>query len=224
MHPRFVMSLKIRHPGSAHSAFTLLEMVVVLTVVVILTATGVSLLHGTGTQSRQAGSDLLAGMIEQACATAVTSHSHVVLAVAEPGDLPGSDERCRLALFQVEAWPDSATDTVQGVQLGRWRPMETGIALIGGHLDGVVNPMDATQLTIAYGAATPRSVIVHAIAFNPCGALLYPPGSTPVAMRIAEGGYRGGLATPNRHGQSGSIRENRLKIGRVTSRPYRIDG
>ncbi len=84
--------------------------------------------------------------------------------------------------------------------------------------------MDATELTISYGTANALTVKVHAIAFNSCGALHYPAGSTPVAMRIAEGGYRGGKATPNRHGESGIITENRLKIGRVTSRPYRIDG
>jgi hypothetical protein len=43
-------------------------------------------------------------------------------------------------------------------------------------------------------------------------------------MRIAEGGYRGGKATPNRRGDSHAISENRLKIGRVTARPCRIDG
>ena len=66
---------------------------------------------------------------------------------------------------------------------------------------------------------------VHAIAFNSRGGLHYPAGSTPIAMRIAEGGYRDGKATAKQaRASTEAITENRLKIGRVTARPYRIDG
>jgi type II secretory pathway pseudopilin PulG len=199
-------------------------MVVVIAVLMILIAAGVSLLNGTTSQSRKAGVDLLTGMIEQARSAAITSRSYVVLAVAEPGDLPAGDERCRLGLFRVETWPDSTKETVPGVLMSHWQTMASGIVLIGGEVSGVGNPMDAAELTISYGTAMPLTVKVHAIAFNACGGLHYPAGSTPVAMRIAEGGYRGGKATANRRGESGIITENRLKIGRVTARPYRIDG
>ena len=71
------------------AAFSLIEMVAVIAILVILMTAGVSLMNGTGSQSRKAGTDMLGGMIEQARTTAITSRSHVVLAVAEPGDLPG---------------------------------------------------------------------------------------------------------------------------------------
>jgi len=219
-----VISPKYRRPACGKSAFSLIEMVSVIAVLVILIVAGASLLNGTGSQSRRAATDLLAGMIEQARTAAITSRSCVVLAVAEPGDLPAGDERCRLGLFKVESWPDSPTDTLKGVLMGRWRTLDTGIVLLGGAVNDVENPLDGTELTISYGTAKPLTVKVHAIAFNSCGGLHYPAGSTPVAMRIAEGGYRGGKATPNRSGESGVITESRLKIGRVTSRSYRIDG
>lgn len=219
-----MISPNIWHPVRGKSAFSLIEMVSVIAVLVILIMAGASLLHGTGSQSRRAATDLLAGMIEQARTAAITSRSCVVLAVAEPGDLPAGGERCRLGLFQVETWPDSPTDTIKGVLMGRWRTLDTGIVLLGGAVNDVANPMDGTELTISYGTAKPLTVKVHAIAFNPSGALHYPAGSTPVAMRLAEGGYRGGKADPNRRGESGVITESRLKIGRVTSRSYRIDG
>ena len=44
------------------------------------------------------------------------------------------------------------------------------------------------------------------------------------ARAIAEGGYRGGEAKPNMRGEAKTITENRLRIGRVTARPYQIDG
>ena len=181
-------------------------------------------MDGAGSRARQTGTDLLAAMIEQARTAAITSRSCVLLAVAEPGDLPAGDERCRLGLFKVANWPDAATDPVMGELICRWRCLETGIVLLGGEVDGVANPLDASQRTIAYGATQQLAARVHALAFNARGGLLYPAGSSPVAMRIAEGGYRAGKATPNRRGKSGIVSENRLQIGRVIARPYQIDG
>ena len=205
-------------------AFSLVEMAAAIGIIVILSVAGVSLLNGPGAQSRKAGVDLLSGVIERARAAAITSRSYVVLAVAEPGDLPSVDERCRLGLFKVETWPDSATEVVEGVLMSQWRPMGTGLALIGGEVDGVANPLDAQKLTISHVAGGLRKIRCHAIAFNPRGGLHHPPGSAPVVMRVAEGSYREGTATPHRRAESGKITEHRLKIGRVTARPYTIDG
>lgn len=190
---------------------------------VILLASAPALLQGTGYHSRKTGSDLLEGMIEQARTTAITTRSYVVLAVAEPGDLAAGDERCRLGLFRVETWPDSPADPVEGVLIGRWRTLETGIILLGGGAAGAENPLDAAELTVAYDGARMLTVKVHVLAFNSRGGLHYPAGSAPVAMRIAQGGYRAGKASANRRGESGVITESRLKIGRVTARPYRTD-
>lgn len=218
------MSPTNRHPACGTPAFSLTEMVAAMAVLVILLATGRVVMDGAGSRARQTGTDLLTAMIEQARTAAITSRSCVVLAVAEPGDLPVADERCRLGLFKVARWPDPATDPVMGELICRWRCLETGIVLIGGEVDGVANPLDANQLTISYGATQQLAARVHAIAFNARGGLLYPVGSSPVAMRIAEGRYRAGKATPNRRGNTAAITENRLQIGRVNARPYRIDG
>lgn len=200
-------------------------MVAVIAVLAILMVAGIGLSNRTGPQSRKSGTDVLTGMIEQARTAAITSRCHVVLAIAEPGDLPLVDERCRLGLFKVESWPDTDTaKTMTGVLMSRWQPLETGIALTGGEVDGMINPLDTKEITIIYGEEKPLNVTVHAIAFNPLGGLQYPTGSHPVAMRVAEGSYRNGKASPNRQGSSGTITENLLKIGRVTARPYRIDG
>ena len=198
-------------------------MVAVIAILVILMTAGVSLLSGTGAQSRRAGTDLLTGLVEQARTRAITSRSHIVLAIAEPGDLVNGDERCRIGMFRVDEWPTGATPvtSLNGVLLNRWQTLDTGIALVGGQIDGVENPLDSPQITLAYGVG--KSVKVHAIAFSPRGGLHHPTGSTPVVMRLAEGNYRGGVATPYLRGAAKTIAESRLKIGRVTARPYRID-
>lgn len=203
-------------------------MVTVIAVIVTLLVAGVSLLGGTGAQARRAGADMLTGMIEQARTSAITSRSYVVLAVAEPNDLPTGDNRVRLGLFKVETdkWPDDpTTQTISAVLMSRWRVFENGVILIPGQVDGVNNPMDGGELRLAYGSGSKaRTVKVHALVFNSRGGLHYPAGSTPLGMRVAEGGYRGGVAKPNIRGDSNTISENRLKIGRVTARAYRTDG
>ncbi|MGL4399025.1 MAG: pilus assembly FimT family protein, partial [Luteolibacter sp.] len=125
-HPR-----KKKSPETA-PAFSLIEMVAVIAILVTLMTAGISLLGSTGIQSRKTGVDLLSGLIEQARTKAITSRSHVVLAIAEPGDLPAQDERCRIGLFTVEKWPDQVTGplALQGVLTSRWQSLNTGIALI----------------------------------------------------------------------------------------------
>jgi len=222
-HLKFVTYKEKRPAIQCDPAFALVEMVGVIAVLVILFTASARLISGTGSQARKAGVDLLAGMVEQARTAAIISRKHVILAVAEPGDLPAGDERCRLGLFKVETWPENATDAVEGILMSRWRTLETGIALIGGEVNGVENPLDAPELAISYGANKLLTIKVHAIAFNSRGGLHHPSGSTPVALRVAEGGYRDGKAAPNCRSDTASVSENRLKIGRVIARAYRID-
>lgn len=208
-------------------AFSLIEMVAVIAILVTLMTAGVSLMSGTGAQSRKAGADMLSGMIEQARTKAITSRSHVILAIAEPGDLPSGDERARIGIFTVETWPDPPTSplTVTAVLANRWQTLNTGIAIIPGSIDGVPNPLDQPEVTITYGGTKNLSIKVHAIAFNPRGGLAYPTGSTPIAMRIAEGNYRGSpkKATAYERGTGKIISETRLNVGRVTARPYQVN-
>ena len=218
--------ISIRNATGTHgkAAFTLVEMTVVIAIVALLMTMGAALLDGTGAHSRRAAADLLTGMIERARTEAITSRCHVVLAIAEPGDLRGQDAVCRLALFKVERWPEKPGEVVPGVLTSRWRPLESGVALIDDNVGGMKNPLDAPELTISYGANRQRVVTVHAIVFNSRGGLVYPAGSPPVVVRVAEGNYRSGRPVPFRRGNAKTISENLIRIGRVAGRPYRIDG
>ncbi len=202
-------------------------MAAVIAILVILMTVGVSLLNGTGVQSRKAGTDMLTGVIEQARTLAITSHSPVVLAIAEPGDLPAGDERCRIGLFKVDSeWPDPTNTPVplECTLLNRWKTLNSGVVLIPGDVDGVANPLELPEIDIIYGGPKKLKAKVHLVAFNSRGGLHFPAGSTPIVFRLAEGSYRGGKATPNQRAAQKTISENRLKIGRVTARPYQIDG
>jgi hypothetical protein len=123
----------------------------------------------------------------------------------------------------VEDWQKNGSGGVTGELLSRWRPIETGAILLGGPVDGVENPLDGPELNITYGKNNPVSVKVHGLVFNTRGGLLFPSGSTPVALRVAEGSFRNGLALPFKRGDTGAVAENRLKIGRITARPYQTN-
>ena len=216
------MSLSHRYPDRGASAFTLIETMTVMAILVILLATGSGILSGTGKHPGTADTDALTSLIEQARATAITSHSCVALALAAPGALPARDPRCQLAIIRLDAAPDDLTQTARVVLMGRWHPLEPGIALLGGAVDGTDNPMDAARLTFTSDDPRHPPLTVHAIAFDPCGGLIYPPGTAPVMLRLAGGIHLTGTNTPPPPNRSAT--EVRLKIGRVSARPYRLDG
>ena len=210
-------------PPHRKAAFSLIELLTVIAVISILLAIGIKILGGTSAQARKTATDALAATIEQARSTAITSRCTVILAIAEPGDLPTTDDRCRLGLFKVTTWPNSST-TVDATLLRRWQAIPTGAIPYGGAYEGIRNPYDLPELTVRYVSGGKQiEAIVHAIAFTPRGGLQWPTGSDPVVLRIAEGGYRGGKAMPDLRGASKGVSENRLQIGRVVARPWRID-
>ncbi|MEO5713162.1 MAG: prepilin-type N-terminal cleavage/methylation domain-containing protein [Luteolibacter sp.] len=214
------------NPGNRTKAFTLIEMVTVIAILVILMTSGLSLLSGSGSQSRKAGTDMISGLIEQARTIAITTRTDVVVAIAEPGDVVGGDERCRLGLFRlrkpVAGAPTPTTDKYD--MIARWQFLNTGVVLLGDKVDNVRNPLDEQQVNIVYGPTTKETTLnAHIIKINSRGALILPKGSDPVVFRIAEGSYRGGTAKANIRSGAAKVSENLLKIGRVTARPYRID-
>lgn len=204
-------------------AFSLVEVLAVVAVMVILLAVGVRLMGNTAGEARRTATDTLSGMIEQARTTAMTSRAPVVLAIAEPGDLPTDDPQCMIGLFQLSAWPDKK-DTLDAVLLRRWQTLPTGVVLLNGGVNGLRNPRDEPETTLRY---TVGSKIVsgqfHILAFNARGGLLAPAGADPVCLRVAEGTYRNRGPAANARNSS-KPRENTLRVGRVIARPYRLDG
>lgn len=202
----------------------MIELLAVIAVITILLAAGIKILGGTSAQARKTGTDALIATIEQGRSSAITTRSIVLMAIAEPGDLPSGDERARLGLFKINEWPDSAT-TVNGTLLRRWQPIPMGAIPCADDFNGIRNPMNLPEITVRYQSAGKEvEVQVHAIAFTPRGGLHWPSGSDPVVLRLAEGGYRGGKPVPDRRGDSRTLAEDRLRIGRVVARPWRIDG
>ena len=209
-------------PRALHPAFSLVELMTVIAVTVLLMVAGISVLRDHGVQARSTATDAMTGLIEQARTTALTGRTPVVLAIAEPGDLPTDDGRCMIGLFKLEAWPQDA-GILNGVLLRRWQALPSGVVLLPGAVDGLRNPRDEPESTIRYLSG--KQLVegrFHLLAFNPRGGLLAPAGSDPVALRIAEGSYRKRQPTANAR-RAARVAESTLRIGRVTARPYRLD-
>lgn len=188
-----------------------------MAVMALLLTAGLRGLGDTAAHARQVATDSVSSLLEQARTSAITSHSVVVLALAEPGDPPCGDERGRLGLFQIKDWP-AGSNTFEATLIRRWHVLPSGTVLLPGAVDGVRNPRDEPEATLRY--RTGRQAVqgrFHILAFGPRGTLLWPAGSDPLALRIADGAYRNGQPAPN------SRAESCLKIGRVTARPYPFD-
>jgi len=195
-----------------------------MAVIALLTGAGIRVLDKTGPQARRAATDTCIGLIDQARVTAITSRTIVVLAIAEPGDLPFDDERCRLGIFKINTWP-AHPNTLDATLVRRWQCLPGGTVILPGSVNNVRNPRDEPEITLRYFTGRqPVQGRFHLIAFTPRGALLWPAGSDPLVLRIAEGGYRNGQPAPNTRGSNRCIAENPLQIGRITARAYRIDG
>lgn len=203
--------------------FSLVEMVVVIAIVTILIGSASMALSGGAGKARRVATDQVVGMIEQARSRAMVSRSTVMVAIAEPGALPWPQDNCALGLLQVEGdWDPSSSEPVSAKLLGRWRTLEKGMIFFGGESETLANPLDLPKVTVRYTTNRAFDLDVYAIAFNARGRLVYPVGSVSAVLRMAEGGYPGGVATPVRRGSDRRISDSWLKIGRVTGRAYEV--
>ena len=200
-------------------------MLVVISILSILFGAGISLLGGTGMQSRKAGADMISGMVDQARTLAITNRADVFLVIAEPGTLPGQDERCRIGLLRETPAPPNTSGTPPAKTyelLRRWQTLNTGVVLIGGKVEDVPNPIDEQKVKMTFRQGNSQiSADVYQISVNSMGSLALPKGSTPIVLRLAEGAYRGGKPATNKVQGGSGIAETQLKIGRVMARPYR---
>ena len=205
-----------------------MELLTVIAVIGVLLVVGVGMLGGTSAQARKAGMDMLQSAIEQARTHAITKRVYTVLAVVDPGNGPGGGTRSqRIGLFEVTEWPEDEVSSISSLavtQVGRWRSFDAGVMLIDGvGLGGLANPLDSptVRLSVGGGSAS-RELEARVLVFHPRGGIRLPVGSDPVALRLAEGVFRDGVAVPTR--RDGKIAESTLRVGRVIARPYRNDG
>jgi len=201
--------------------FTFLELLSVMAVIGILLAAGAGLM-GRGAEKTRTAVATLSGMVDQGRALAITMRRTVVLALAAPDEVESGDGQCRVGLLVTDALKQDGS-VCEAVMVGRWEVMPIGVVLSGGGVAEYRNPLDENPVALRYVVGgRPVEIRVHALAFTARGGLAWPCGSDPVILRVTEGRYRGGVATVRPSG--GTVVEEKLRIGRVIARPWRIDG
>jgi prepilin-type N-terminal cleavage/methylation domain-containing protein len=208
--PLAVKTIRYLRRPWGEAAFTLVEMAVVIAILLIVMTAGIGLRTRAPAAARRTAVDLVSAMADRARTMAIARRSPVVMALAHPSDLPaGEDGRCRIGLFQVVSKDGSVAKTIHNVTgLGRWMPLDRGIAWKPGKLDGAVNPWDSPRLTLRVDQEMihPRGIV-----FDARGGISSPPGSASAVILIGESGGRATDA------------ETQLRIGRVTGRIYQSD-
>ena len=206
----------------AHPAFTLLELLVVIALLLLLAGLAqVSMSASPGDERRMACDQLIA-MVERARTIAVVRRSPVVLGLDSP-DGPGPrDAVGRVALFQINAWPCVRDEALPAVKLTRWMPMGRGVVFHAGAVEGMGNPIDAAAWRLEFGPGGGDFIQVKALVFDATGRLVYPEGLLPVVLRLAEARYVGGRTVVWEKGTSGVVAEDWVRVGRHSGRPHWI--
>ena len=170
-------------------------------------------------RAQRTGRDALMTTVDRARTEAISTQRKVLLAIAEPADLPQSDGRLHLGLFEMVGEPED-DGSVAGRQLGRWRALPRGLVLVGGEVEGLRNLMDEQKLKLTYQDGG-ETVEVHGLGFHARGGLAWPAGSDPMAMKLAEGTYVNGEPKIARRGGA-EVGVDVVRVGRVVARPWRI--
>lgn len=188
-------------------------------VVVGLLLVGVVGALNAGGRAQRTGRDALMSSVDRARTEAISTQREVLLAVAEPADLPASGGRLHLGLFELDGEPED-DGSVSGRQLGRWRALPRGLVLMGGEVEGLRNLMDEDELTLTYRDGR-ETVEVHGLGFHARGGLAWPAGSDPMALKLTEGTYVDGEPRVTRRGGE-EAEMDVVRVGRVVARPWRI--
>lgn len=212
---------KTARDGLHGAGFSLVELVMVAGTIALLLGSASAIVAGGAGKSQRVASDRLAGLVEQARNRAATSRTTVMLAIAEPGGAPEHPDQCALGLLEVAGdWDSMDSGPVEASLLGRWKPLETGMVFLGGNHGGLVNPLDLPKRSVRYATNRTVEAEVTGIVFNARGRMVHPSGAASAVLRIAEGGYPGGVATPKKRGADERISDTWLRIGRTTGRTY----
>lgn len=220
---REILLRKTPAAGKGCYGFSLVEMALCIGILVVLIGFAAMFVSGGSESARRTVTDQVIGQIEQARSIALVSRSTVLLAIAEPGNLPMYADACAIGLLEVDGeWDPLQIGPVSCRLLGRWRPLEKGVIFLGGEMGTLRNVMDGPKVRIRYTAHRTVEADVHGIVFHARGRLAHPAGSAPAVIRLAEGGYPKGVPTPKRRAPDGEISAHWVKIGRVTGRAYEV--
>jgi prepilin-type N-terminal cleavage/methylation domain-containing protein len=222
-HPRATQAGPLPKKEARHSGFSLVELTATISILALVLGAGGMMTLGDSGMSRRVATHRLAALIDQARNRAMTSRSTVMLAIAGPGKVEEHPDRCVLGLLQIDGeWQETGSGPIAAKLLGKWRPLDTGLVFLGGEHPDCANPLDHPARRVRHSTNRTADVEVYGIVFNHRGRMIHPAGDAPAVLRLAEGGYPGGVATPRRRGADQHVSDTWLQIGRVAGRVHEV--
>jgi len=206
----------------AYPAFTLLELLVVIALLVLLAGLAQVSMSASPGDDRRVACEQLIAMVERARATAVVRRSPVILGLDPPSGSGLRDRGGRVALFQVDSWPCERDAALPAVMLTRWHAIGRGVVFHAGAVEGMGNPIDEAPWRLDLGSGAGGGIGVNALVFDASGRLVYPEGVLPAVLRLAEVSCASGQAVVAEKGVSDAVAEDWVRVGRHSGRPHWI--
>ncbi len=208
---------KTGSPGLA--AFTLVEMLVVITIIGILLAVGMPMLTDPTNSARRAAGDVLRAHLQEARAHAIATGTTTSLLFPEYG---ASDKLggALMGIAEVEAQANTSSPYKVTKLLQRWTPLpETIFFLDKNTCKSKRNTiMDTSEMIEA--EYQKKKVNCHYVVFSPNGQIISPqsdPGKSALAIALGKGVLKSGSVRPTQNNQSGPVFDF-LQINRLSAR------
>jgi prepilin-type N-terminal cleavage/methylation domain-containing protein len=214
----------LRHPRRA--GFTLIEVLVVISIIVILFAVGVPLLSDPANSARKSSADILRSALQQARAHSIATGSYTsVLLPSYAADAETGGKMIGFA--EVEADPSAAAKFKVTRLVQRWTQLPEQIFFFDRNTANIPQNtlMDlgaSSQITADYRK---RPVACSFIIFSPNGQILQNTNSTNTAkllVGLGKGTLKNGSVTPTQR-SSNQIVFDLFQISRLSARMRQVD-
>lgn len=228
------------------SAFTLVEVLAVITIVAILLGVAALAFKPSGESARRAARGEILGMLTRARSQAISTGSPSALVVVRSVVSGGGDNRDRawtemkdrsMNVMEV-LWDEDAGVWVGSEPTSRWIDLPKKIVLLddaaaGNSSSFGSNLLDETATLPGYvlGTAADRErggggavKVEHAfVVFDPTGAVVHPTGSGRIEFVLGEGTWREGQLTVTRRLDDGSAVADRVVLSRLSGRAQSVE-
>ncbi len=196
--PNQMQTVPYRHAMDLRkaSAFTLVEVLVVITIISILLVAAVPIFSNTSNSARQSSREIIKAHLQQARSHAIASGNPTALAIPVSGADPALSNRA-LSLVEVEL--DTAGTYVplkdangQDLLLQRWEKLSGNFRFLSASQAStsrqtVLDSADTLEVSFKGKSYTCRMIV-----FSPGGQIVRPPSGTPVNFAIAQAVNQGG--------------------------------
>ena len=228
--------MRVSRPISSTSrGFSLVELLLVMTVIVILIAVAGPALRGLlGSDNRKAAVNQLMGALEQARSTALEKGVPISIGFVSTGFPEPSWSFTRYIIFRDRSADlgDAPTGSVQ-VMLSKWQALPVGVVLANfGNLPGGITPTNFQfsdgfpPITTPAGAASTTGTLpLCVLRFNSAGAVSDPAGGNLLSGANASGFFltqgfytANGLQETRRPSSGTKLQYDRITLARYTGR------